>query len=863
MTTATCEALIVNATAGSGKEQPVSCLVQTPNGPTRIGDLSVGDIIFCRNGDNQQVVGVYPQGIKDKYLVSFRDGSFTYTGAEHIWAVYGGKSRKHLIERTTIEMLHSGTVNSTGDRKFKIPLCKPVNYTEKSHLIPPYILGLLLGRDGCLINGVVLSIATKEIDILKAVQEWCASVGLDIRLRKTGDNCYQGHFVPTGKTDNGPNWIRDEIRKLGLYGSKSGTKFIPEEYMYDSINNRLDLIRGLMDSDGHSDKNRVSYTTTSAKLRDGIIATVQSLGGTAIETALDSRSMNSTCYRVNIKLLVNPFSYSVKRTGWKLSLKNPPSRYIESIIKVGREEQVCIKVSNSNGLYLTDQYIVTHNTTTIVDGITYCVSDREVELNYTPSEEQTAIWKWMKDRIDGSKDVVFLAFNKSIADELSKRIVHGVASTIHSLGYKILRAAGIKCKVENWKTSNLYCKYMSIESLKDLDQEGRDIHDDVKEVVKMCKDQLLTEDTISEDSLKLMCLERQYIPATAYEVLTPAVKYIIENGSKCKGGIMSKPIEIDFDDMIYLPARYGYKTQFDVMLIDEAQDLSKGKLSLVLNQDCDCYVMIGDKNQAIYGFAGADTQAFASIAEAIEDTTILPLSYTYRCGKAIVDEARKIVGEAINAGPNNPDGLVKTVTQEEMELQEGDMLVSRVNAPLMGIAWGLVKQRRNVKVVGRDIGKGLIKLINKVRGKKDKKTDSLATLTERLELWRTKEIEKFQNKKSDTDMQQVVVNDQADCISQIAGKCETIEQITEFITDLFDDSDLMKCIRLSSIHRAKGLEASRVFFFNPANCPHPLAKTEEAIRQEYNLKFVATTRAINELIYVTPTESKKTKKGKK
>lgn len=492
-------------------------------------------------------------------------------------------------------------------------------------------------------------------------------------------------------------------------------------------------------------------------------------------------------------------------------------------------------------------------TTTIVDGITHCVSDREVDLSYTPSDEQREIWEWMAERIDATKDVVFLAFNKSIATELKERIVHGEASTIHALGFKILRNAGVKCKKpDNYKTCNLYCQYMNIDSMRELDKEGRDILDDVREVVKMCKDQLLTEDDIDADRLKMLCLERQYETSTDYEVLVSAVKYIIENGSKLKTGIMSKPIEIDFDDMIYLPARYGFKTQFDVMLVDEAQDLSHGKLQLILNQDCNTYVFIGDPNQAIYGFAGADTQSFASIAEQIEDLTTLPLSYTYRCGKAIVEEAKKIVGNAINYGPNNPEGKVSTVDQESMELMEGDMLVSRVNAPLMGIAWQLVKERRNVIVVGRDIGKGLVRLIKKLQGKGKNKIDNTIELVVKVEAWRSKQIELLQKKKMDTDAQQIVIGDQADCICQLAEECGTIDAMIEFIEGLFDDTDTKKCIRLSSIHRAKGLEASRVFFFNPANVPHPMARTEEAIIQEGNLKFVATTRAINELVYVTP-----------
>lgn len=501
-------------------------------------------------------------------------------------------------------------------------------------------------------------------------------------------------------------------------------------------------------------------------------------------------------------------------------------------------------------------------TTTIVDGLSVVTGKLRDKLRYTPSAEQSAIWEWMGQHINNESDVLFLAFNNAIVDELKERIVHGVASTIHSMGYKILRNSGVKCnKPNSWKTVNLYCQYMNIDNIKNLDKDGYDILDDVKEIVKMCKDQCITEDDIDDNTLKMLCMDRQYVLLSSFDSVTPAVKYIITEGSRLKTGIMSKPIDIDFDDMIYLPARYGFKTEFDVMLVDEAQDLSHGKLQLILNQDCNNYIFVGDPNQAIYGFAGADTQSFAAISEAIEEVSVLPLSYTYRCGKAIVEEARKIVGNAINYGPTNPEGVVNDINQEDMILTEGDMLVSRVNAPLMGIAWGLVKQRKNVKVMGRDIGKGLTRLIKKLsttgRDKSKVCIEDPIQLTVKVEEWRSKQIQLLQNKKADTDMQQVLINDQADCICQIAEECKSVSEMVSFIDGLFDDSDLTKCIRLSSIHRSKGLEASRVFFFNPAIVPHPMAKTEEAIIQEHNLKFVATTRAINELVYVTPTVARK------
>jgi hypothetical protein len=211
-----------------------------------------------------------------------------------------------------------------------------------------------------------------------------------------------------------------------------------------------------------------------------------------------------------------------------------------------------------------------------------------------------------------------------------------------------------------------------------------------------------------------------------------------------------------------------------------------------------------------------------------------------------VAEAQKIVGDAINAGSTNPDGEIVYLDEADMDLQQGDMLVSRVNAPLMSLAWKLVKAGKPCQVVGRSIGAGLVKLINKLTDKQE--VDSV-TLCQLLEDWRDQQIKLLQTKKYDTESRQIAIGDQADCITTVATNCKTSGEVVSFIQQIFNDSDV-KSIRLSSIHRAKGLEADNVYFFNPKNVPHVLAKTAEAKKQEWNLKFVAITRAIHKLVYV-------------
>lgn len=516
-------------------------------------------------------------------------------------------------------------------------------------------------------------------------------------------------------------------------------------------------------------------------------------------------------------------------------------------------------------------------TSTIVDGLNYATTGKYPKIKlpdgtiidkYKPSDEQKDVWKWLKEETKGmkSENVLVSAFSKAIADKLEKELQFGEASTIHSLGCTILRENKIKTKLDkSYKTINLFLEYSQIKDLRSMTNETRTILDDVKNLVKICKDNVLSENDINELTLKTVMNDAEYETQTHTDVLVPAIKFILEKGSilptPTKGAFdkMDRMV-IDYDDMIYIPARYGMHIKKDMIIIDEAQDVSYGKLKLLLSQECEKYVFVGDPNQAIMMFAGAMCNSFDRIAEAINDVKTLPLSFTYRCGKAIVAEAQKIVGDKINAGANNGEGKITRIKDTEMDLQVGDMLVSRVNAPLMSLAWKLVKEKKNVFVVGHQIGVGLVNLIKKINPKivesdgTEIANDDTIKLCEQLEVWRDHQIKLFQNRKSDTSAQQINLNDKVDCIIELSGECKSVKELTAFIKVIFEND--LPSIRLSSIHRAKGLEADKVYFYNPSNVPHPLAKSKEARKQEMNLKFVAITRAIKELIYVEVPDKK-------
>lgn len=346
--------------AGTGKEQPVSTTVQTPIGPRRFGDLQVGDEVIGMDGQAKKVVGVFPQGVKQVYRVSFRDGTSTRCGADHNWKVYSKKTGCNGRTVTTQQLIDSGLTNSAGS-KFRVPLCEPVNYQSESAPFDPYLIGILIGDGNLTGNSVQYTCGDLDKDINTIIK---ASLPSDFVMRvRAAFGCSRVTISqPNGERKN---TLKEYIRKLGL-DVHSSEKFIPHELLFSSVADRKSLLQGLMDSDGTSRGNRISFSSNSMRLAKDVVTLVQSLGGVAIYKCID-RTSEGKGYEccVNVRVTFNPFRCERKAAGWKLSSKNPPVRYITEISKEGFEEQMCIMVDAEDHLYLTDNFIVTHNTTMV------------------------------------------------------------------------------------------------------------------------------------------------------------------------------------------------------------------------------------------------------------------------------------------------------------------------------------------------------------------------------------------------------------------------------------------------------------------------------------------------------------------
>lgn len=368
--------IFVTGPAGTGKAQPLYSKVLTPNGWANMGDVKVGNVVTTPDGGTANVVGVFPQGTRDIYELTFYDGRKTRACGDHLWKVYsntfGGKKIRGKIGNhkilTTKDILARQQLSSTRGRDYvelvsgNIPTGED---TVSSSLIPPYLLGLLLG-DGCLLNKVSLT----SID--EFIIQYVASV-LHPEYHLTSQSG-RISFDIVKKIRGGGSIYTDYTRMLGVNNKRSYEKAIPEAYINSTAVNRLQLLKGLMDTDGTAETNGgTSFCTTSAVLAAQVQYLVRSLGGIAkigIKyphfTYKGVKKKGRVAYNVSIRMRSPSSVFELPRKKLRAKDSNQYSDNlqlrIDNISYVGKEPCQCIMLDSPDHLYITDDFIVTHNT---------------------------------------------------------------------------------------------------------------------------------------------------------------------------------------------------------------------------------------------------------------------------------------------------------------------------------------------------------------------------------------------------------------------------------------------------------------------------------------------------------------------
>jgi hypothetical protein len=381
------ELAVILAPFGVGKALPNSNKIYTPEGYKLMGDIKVNDKVFGRNGRETNVIGVYPQGNRPIFKISFNDGTFTFCDEEHLWSVNGinqrnrsswkdGKRIKLEPDNSfkvvkTIDLINKLTFGSKKSLNFKIPMVEPVEFNEKELPINPYVLGVMLG-DGYMKSS---RFTTKDIEIVDEVRR---TNSVKISIKERCRDIDKGNvLVKECLFDVCVYGITDKIKNLGLYDKKSDTKFIPSNYLFNSIENRVELLRGLLDTDGNVRKNGgIEYVSTSKDLIENVRWLVLSLGGFCkLSSKLPTytykgvKKTGKEAYKLTIsfpeKNNIIPFKLSRKNDRVINRVKYDNNKFIKSIEYSHDEEATCIMVDNDEHLFVTDDFIVTHNTTMI------------------------------------------------------------------------------------------------------------------------------------------------------------------------------------------------------------------------------------------------------------------------------------------------------------------------------------------------------------------------------------------------------------------------------------------------------------------------------------------------------------------
>lgn len=347
--------LLVWAT-GCGKAQPVHSKILTPGGWTTMGMLQPGDMVMGSDGTPYPVTAVYDRGTLEVFSVTFSDGTSTECCADHLWAVRT-KSQKARGQGYTVlptKLLMGDLLDGSGAAKWFAPVVKPVKHPHVSLPMSPWLLGVLLG-DGCLRQQVLFS--TADSYIVRRVQE---ESGLPVVKSRPNSKDYD-YYIRQGITGRPGGPITNTLKQLGVWGCLAHEKRIPGQYLMADERSRLELLRGLMDTDGYArPSGGAEFCVSSQGLAQDVADLVRSLGGTT--AVRERKTARRPAFRLRVNTPHNPFSLPRKRDRYKCDVRATRVRSIASIERSGVAHCKCIAVGSPDNLYVTDDYVVTHNT---------------------------------------------------------------------------------------------------------------------------------------------------------------------------------------------------------------------------------------------------------------------------------------------------------------------------------------------------------------------------------------------------------------------------------------------------------------------------------------------------------------------
>lgn len=469
----------------------------------------------------------------------------------------------------------------------------------------------------------------------------------------------------------------------------------------------------------------------------------------------------------------------------------------------------------------------------------YQSTNRNIFVSATAGSGKTFTLCKLAEMTPPIKSSIFLAFNKSIAEELGQRLPRTVkAQTLHSCALSSLsKAFSLNFSLSDSKNFNLAKEKMKFKGVHPKRIPGI--------IMKVCKlYDLMRFNLVPDDIEAIIALGERYGEEADEELAKRAIELRMLNKKLAdkyflKGGGGKLPM--DFTDMLYYATQYVHKEdfkQYNVVMLDECQDISPLQFEVV--KMCKTprgrLIAVGDEKQSIYSFMGSNLDSLQAIKNA-PNTVTLPLSMTYRCARDIVDEACKVFPDGIVAAPGAEKGFVGEGAFTDAE--EGDFILCRNNAPLVEAFISLLRKGKKCTILGKEFGDELVSLIDSV--------DDVWGLEKVLENMQTKLASKGIKNPTKCEAYDKL-DEKVNVLLSLYEYFGDLETVRSRIYDIFVEN-ANRGITLSTIHKSKGLEADRIFFLKPELLPSKYATTDLALYAEKCLQFVAVTRARKSLIY--------------
>lgn len=484
-------------------------------------------------------------------------------------------------------------------------------------------------------------------------------------------------------------------------------------------------------------------------------------------------------------------------------------------------------------------------------------------------------------------NLAFFAFNNHIANELKAKLPSGVTvQTVHSAGLAVIRERRKFVKIDGDKYKNLVRDLLqrvveappgvlppALENLRcsrpkptdpaALSEWGQKVFRVQKATIALCDLSraflVLADD---QDALEALADDHNLTDDLGGDEVDCAVELVKKARQQGMDLFESRGI-LDFTDMVFLPAampsRFPIRGKYDFILADEIQDFSPMMTRLLrrIVGFFGRFLGVGDPSQAIYGFAGADPQSFHKTTAAFYATTF-PLDVCYRCPVKHIQEAQEFVPE-IKPREGASEGVLETRDYSWVleNTPPGALVLSRTNAPLVSMTYAFLVKGVRAQMMGRDIGKSLVVTVQEIRkgfsqgrGKKRGAAPNADNFGAAIERWGEAQRSKLEKKKSQSESKVISLTDRVDCLTLLWEHFpeQDLDKFEDYISGFFSDVDSQPGtgITLSSIHRAKGLEAPHVVFLNPGKGCKATQPWER--EQEKNLQYIAFTRSTEVLI---------------